>query len=50
MNLDFTEEQEILRESARDFLAKEFPKKLVREMEEDPTGFRPDFWKKIAEF
>ncbi|MDY7019057.1 MAG: acyl-CoA dehydrogenase family protein [Chloroflexota bacterium] len=49
MNLDFTEEQEILREAARDFLAKEFPKKLVREIEEDPIGFRPDIWQKMAQ-
>jgi alkylation response protein AidB-like acyl-CoA dehydrogenase len=49
MNFDFTEEQEILRKMARDFLTKEFPKTLVREMEEDTTGFRPDIWKKMAE-
>lgn len=49
MDLNFNEEQEMLREIARDFLAKEFPKKLVREMEDDPTGFRPDVWKKMAE-
>ena len=49
MNLDFTEEQEILRRTARDFLAKEFPKTLVREMEEDASGFRADIWKKMAE-
>jgi len=49
MDFAFTEEQEILRKMARDFLAKEFPKTLVREMEEDPIGFRPDIWKKMAE-
>ncbi|MDI6776603.1 MAG: acyl-CoA dehydrogenase family protein [Syntrophales bacterium] len=49
MNLDLTEEQEMLRRTARDFLAKEFPKTLVREMEEDPIGFRADIWKKMAE-
>ena len=49
MDFNFTEEQEILRRTARDFLAKEFPKTLVREMEEDPIGFRADIWKKMAE-
>jgi len=49
MNLDFTQEQEILKKMAHDFLEKEFPKKLVREMEEDTTGFRPDVWKNMAE-
>ena len=49
MNLDFAEEQQILREASRDFLANEFPKKLVREVEDDPTSFRSDIWKKMAE-
>jgi alkylation response protein AidB-like acyl-CoA dehydrogenase len=49
MDLSFTEEQEMLRKAARDFLAEEFPKTLVRKMEDDPTGFRPDTWKKMAE-
>jgi len=49
MDLNFNEEQEMLRKVARDFLAEEFPKKLVREMEDDTTGLRPDVWKKMAE-
>ena len=49
MNFSFTEEQEILRKMAHDFLDKEFPKTLVREMEEDATGFRADIWKGMAE-
>ncbi len=34
MNLDFTEDQKMLRTMARDFLSTECPKSLVREMEE----------------
>jgi len=49
MDLSFTEEQEMLRKAARDFLAEEFSKTLVRKMEEDPIGFQPDMWKKLAE-
>lgn len=49
MDLDFTEEQKMLRMMARDFLEKEFPKTLVREIEDDPTIFRTDIWEKIAE-
>ncbi|MFH1623687.1 MAG: acyl-CoA dehydrogenase family protein [Pseudomonadota bacterium] len=49
MNFEFTEEQEILRKMARDFLANEFPKTMVREVEEDPVGFRADVWKGMAE-
>ena len=49
MDLSFTEEQEMLRKAARDFLAEEFPKTSVRKMEEDPIGFQPDIWKKLAD-
>ena len=49
MNLDFTDEQEMLRKVSRDFFAKEFPKTLVRKMEEDPTGFQPDLWRNMAD-
>jgi alkylation response protein AidB-like acyl-CoA dehydrogenase len=49
MDLGFTEEQEMLRKAARDFLAEEFPKTSVRKMEDDPIGFQPDIWKKMAE-
>jgi len=49
MNLDFTEEQEMLRTTARDFLTKECPKALVREMEEDEKGYSLELWRKMAE-
>ncbi|MBN1615361.1 MAG: acyl-CoA dehydrogenase family protein, partial [Deltaproteobacteria bacterium] len=49
MDLSFTEEQEILKKSAHDFLAKECPKKLVKEMDESETGHSPDLWKKMAD-
>lgn len=49
MDLDFTEEQQLLRNTARDFFEKEFPKTLVRELEEDPRGYSPELWKKMAE-
>ncbi len=49
MNLDFNEAEDILRNMARDFMEKEFPKKLVRELEDDPTGYSPEVWAKMAE-
>lgn len=49
MDFAFTEEQEILRKMAHDFLAKEFSKTLVRKMEEDPVGFSADVWKGMAD-
>ena len=49
MDLAFSEEQEMLWKSARDFLADKCPKTLVREMEEDEKGYSPELWKEIAE-
>jgi alkylation response protein AidB-like acyl-CoA dehydrogenase len=49
MDLNFTEEQEMLRASARDFLEKECPESIVREIERSDLGYSPDLWKKIAD-
>jgi alkylation response protein AidB-like acyl-CoA dehydrogenase len=49
MDLRFTEQQEILKKSARDFLAKECPKAKVRELEKDAKGYDPALWQKMAE-
>ena len=49
MDLDLTEEQEMLRTMSRDFLAKECPKTLVRELEDDEKGYSPDLWRKMAD-
>ncbi len=49
MNFSFTEEQEMLRVLARDFLAKECPKAKVREMDKDERGFDPQVWHRMAE-
>jgi alkylation response protein AidB-like acyl-CoA dehydrogenase len=48
MDLSLSEEQEMLRKIARDFFHKEFPKDMVREMEEDEIGYSPELWKKMA--
>ena len=49
MDLRFTEQQEILKKSARDFLTKECPKAKVRELAKDPKGYDPALWQKMAE-
>jgi alkylation response protein AidB-like acyl-CoA dehydrogenase len=49
MDFSFSEEQEMLRKIARDFLATECPKDLVREMVKDEKGYTDDLWKKMAE-
>src|SRR5437899_12413511 len=49
MDFGFSEEQEMLRKSARDFLAGESPMTYVRQMMEDDRGFTDAQWKKMAE-
>jgi len=49
MDLGLTEEQELLKNSARDFLEKEVPEAYVRQMEEDETGYSPEVWRKTAD-
>ncbi len=49
MDLRFAEAQEILRKMARDFLATECPKSLIRELEQSEKGYSPELWKKMAE-
>ncbi len=49
MNLDFTEDEDLIRSISRDFLEKEFSKELVRELEDDPKGYSPQVWQKMAE-
>jgi len=48
MDLSLSEQQEMLRKTARDFFEKECPKSLVREMAEDERGYSPDLWHKMA--
>ncbi len=49
MDTAFTEEQEMLRKAAFDFLTKECPKSKVRELEEDEKGYSPQMWKMMAD-
>jgi alkylation response protein AidB-like acyl-CoA dehydrogenase len=49
MDLGLDEQQELLRNFARDFLEKECPEQLVREMEEDEKGYSPELWQKMAQ-
>ncbi|MFC1993670.1 acyl-CoA dehydrogenase family protein [Chloroflexota bacterium] len=48
MDLDFTEEQEMLRATARNFLKTECSKSVVRQLEESDLGYSPEIWKKMA--
>ena len=49
MNFGFSEEQEMLRESARKFLEAQCPTTSVRKMMEDEVGHSDELWKKLAE-
>lgn len=49
MDFGFSEEQELLRQSAVDFLGKECPISYVRQMMEDERGYSDELWKKMAE-
>jgi alkylation response protein AidB-like acyl-CoA dehydrogenase len=48
MDLDFSEEQQMLRETVRSICERHSPLTTVRELEDDPLGFSPDLWKQLA--
>jgi alkylation response protein AidB-like acyl-CoA dehydrogenase len=48
MDLDFTEEQQMLRETTRGVCAQYAPIEVVRAMEDDPTGYPADLWKQMG--
>ncbi len=49
MDLGLNETQQMLKNSAREFLQAECPDTYVRAMEEDERGYTPEMWQKIAE-
>ncbi|TMB68851.1 MAG: acyl-CoA dehydrogenase [Chloroflexi bacterium] len=49
MDLGLDEQQEMLKNFARDFLEKECPESLVRAMEDDEKGYSPELWQKMAQ-
>jgi alkylation response protein AidB-like acyl-CoA dehydrogenase len=49
MDLGFSSEQDMLRKSVAEFLAKECPFERVKELEENEDGYDPKLWKKMAE-
>ena len=49
MDFGFSEEQDLLRQVAADFLSNECPMSYVRQMMEDERGYADDLWKKMAE-
>jgi alkylation response protein AidB-like acyl-CoA dehydrogenase len=49
MDFSLNEEQAMLKTAARDFLEKECPKSLVRQLAQDDNGYSPELWRKMAE-
>jgi alkylation response protein AidB-like acyl-CoA dehydrogenase len=49
MDLDFSEEQQVLREMFRGVLAEHSPIEVVRRTEDDPRGYPEALWKQLAE-
>ena len=49
MDLGFDETQQMLKNSAREFLSQECQPSLVRAMEEDEKGYPPELWKQMVD-
>jgi alkylation response protein AidB-like acyl-CoA dehydrogenase len=48
MDFGLNETQQMLQQSARDFLSAEYPEKLLRAMIKDEKGYTPELWAKIT--
>lgn len=48
MDLELSEEQELIKSAAREMLAAECPMSHVRQMQADATGYSAELWKKMA--
>ncbi len=49
LDLDFSQEQEMLRQTVRDLLEKHCPLDVVRDMEDNPTGYPLSLWTQLGE-
>ena len=49
MDLDLTKEQKMLKRSAQDFLKKECPPSLIREMKDHERGYPQKLWDKMVD-
>ena len=49
LDLEFTEDEELLRKTALDFLRKDAPKDVVQRLQETGTGITDDLWRKAVE-
>lgn len=49
LDLEFDQEQELLRQTVRDVLQRQCPLDVVRAMEDDPVGYPPELWSQLGE-
>jgi alkylation response protein AidB-like acyl-CoA dehydrogenase len=49
LDLEFDQEQQLLRQTVRDMLAKFSPLDIVRQMEDDPVGYPEPLWTQLGE-
>lgn len=49
MDITFSEQQEMLRKSVADFVAKNYPEAKIREIEDSKAGYDPELWKGMAD-
>ena len=49
MDLDLSPEQELLRDTVRSVCARHADLGVVRQMEDDPIGYPPEFWSQLGE-
>ena len=49
LDLDFDQEQELLRQTVREVLARHSPLEVVRQMEDDPVGYPAALWTQLGE-
>ena len=49
LDLEFDQEQELLRQTVRDLLARHCSLEVVRQMEDDPDGYPPELWAQLGQ-
>ena len=49
MDFEFSKDQNLIRQSAKEFFEKECPKERTRELMADKKGYDPKMWKKMAQ-
>jgi alkylation response protein AidB-like acyl-CoA dehydrogenase len=49
LDLDFDQEQELLRQTVRDLLARHCSLEVVRQMEDDPVGYPAPLWEQLGD-